>query len=140
LDLSQLHKLITAKERFALYRSQSDSDEPMTHYAVVALTIAHRASGAQERRLWLADAKSRLKHGQWLPWLEAEFGWSRQTADNFIHVFERVKLPTFSNLPIDVSALYLIAAPKTPEPVRTACELLKLRGLVAAYAQVGKGL
>jgi protein gp37 len=67
---------------------------------------------------WLSEAKERIPHGGWLPWLESEFGWSRQTADNFIHVFERVKLPKVSNLPIDVTTLYLIAAPKTPEPVR----------------------
>jgi hypothetical protein len=67
---------------------------------------------------WLTEAKSRLKHGQWLPWLETEFGWSVSTATNFMRVYENVKLATVANLQIDVSALYLIATPKTPEPVR----------------------
>jgi hypothetical protein len=67
---------------------------------------------------WLTEAKARLKHGQWLPWLESEFGWSQKTAWNFMQVYESIKLETVTNLPIDVSALYLIAAPKTPEPVR----------------------
>lgn len=66
----------------------------------------------------LIEVKERLPHGTWLPWLKAEFGWSDQTARNFINVAERFKSKNFLNLDIDVSALYLIAAPKTPEPVR----------------------
>ena len=66
----------------------------------------------------LAGVKEKLKHGQWLPWLKHEFSWSRQTADNFIRVYEQSKLLNFSNLEIDVSALYLITSPSTPEPVR----------------------
>lgn len=67
---------------------------------------------------WLSEAKSRIKHGQWLPWLESEFGWSDQTARKFMHVFKRCKSKDYLNLELDVSALYLISAPKTPEPVR----------------------
>jgi len=39
-------------------------------------------------------------------------------AERFMKVYEAVKSDTVSDLPIDVSTLYLIAAPKTPEPVR----------------------
>jgi hypothetical protein len=34
-----------------------------------------------------------------------------------MQVYERFKLANFANLQVDVSALYLIAAPSTPEPV-----------------------
>jgi hypothetical protein len=67
---------------------------------------------------WLTEAKSRLKHGQWLPWLETEFSWSDRTARRLMQVHEAFKTDTVADLEIDVSALYLIAAPKTPEPVR----------------------
>jgi len=67
---------------------------------------------------WLSEVKERLGHGQWLPWLEHEFGWSEQTARNFINVYRAFKSTNFGDLAIDVSALYLIAAPKTPDPVR----------------------
>src|SRR5262245_16566622 len=68
---------------------------------------------------WLTEAKTKLGHGNFLPWLKTEFGWSRQTAVSFMQVFECVKCQNFGHLEaIDVSALYLIAAPKTPEPVR----------------------
>ncbi len=67
---------------------------------------------------WLTEVKTRLPHGAWSPWLETEFGWSDQSARRFIHVYENIKVNTLLNLDIDVSALYLIAAPKTPESVR----------------------
>lgn len=66
----------------------------------------------------LTEVKARLKHGDWLPWLKEEFGWKHDTATRFMNVYERFKLRNLSNLQIDVSALYLIAAPKTPDPVR----------------------
>jgi hypothetical protein len=73
----------------------------------------------------LVECRDRhLDHGQWLPWLEREFQWSRQTADNFIHVYEaRAKLPKFGNLILPVSGLYLLAAPSTPEAAKT--EIIK---------------
>jgi Protein of unknown function (DUF3102) len=71
----------------------------------------------------LVDCRdNHLKHGEYLPWLRREFGWSRQSADNFIHVYEaeaQGKLPNFGNLDLPVSALYLLAAPSTPTEART---------------------
>lgn len=67
----------------------------------------------------LAEVRAQLKHGQFETWLKAEFGWSRRTADNFINVYE-----TFGNranlaqIDIATSALYLLAAPSTPENLR----------------------
>lgn len=68
----------------------------------------------------LSEAKVRCRHGEWLPWLKREFAWSRQTADNFMNAYAatRDKLPNFSNLSLDVSSLYLLAAPSTPAEVR----------------------
>jgi Protein of unknown function (DUF3102) len=66
----------------------------------------------------LSEVKAELKHGQFLEWIEAEFTWNRKTAERFLNVYDNCKLDNVSNLEIDVSALYLIAAPKTPEPVR----------------------
>ncbi|NJL61676.1 MAG: DUF3102 domain-containing protein [Methylacidiphilales bacterium] len=67
----------------------------------------------------LAEVRAQLKHGQFDAWLKAEFGWSRRTAYNFINVYE-----TFGNranlaqIDIATSALYLLAAPSTPEKFR----------------------
>ena len=70
----------------------------------------------------LAAAKKIAGHGKWMPWLEREFGWSDRTARSYIHIHELAqsgKLENFSNLSIPVSSLYLLAAPKTPDAVRS---------------------
>lgn len=67
----------------------------------------------------LADVRSRLKHGQFDAWLKAEFGWSRRTAYNFINVYEAFgERANLAQIDIASSALYLLAAPSTPQNVR----------------------
>jgi hypothetical protein len=74
--------------------------------------------------LELIAAKQQLPHGEWLPWLEREFGWSLRTAERFTkvaEVFTDGKLDTvsnFSDLSIDAKALYLLSGPAIPENVR----------------------
>jgi hypothetical protein len=60
-------------------------------------------------------------HGHWYAWLDKEFGWSKQTALNFVRAYEMSKSTNFVdfNFDLPVSALYLLAAPTTPETVRT---------------------
>lgn len=67
----------------------------------------------------LIRVKQRLPHGEFLPWLDAEFGWSQQTASNFMRVadvFGGDKLPNFSNF--QPSALYALASNNVPQEVR----------------------
>nr|WP_267871695.1 DUF3102 domain-containing protein [Nostoc sp. CHAB 5715] len=67
----------------------------------------------------LADVRSRLKHGEFETWLKAEFDWSRRTAYNFINVYEAfTERANLAQINIATSALYLLAAPSTPENVR----------------------
>ena len=67
----------------------------------------------------LAEVKAHLGHGRFLDWLAAEFGWHRFTANRFMQVAE-----VFSDLEMSQivtfapSALYLLAAPSTPETAR----------------------
>jgi hypothetical protein len=77
------------------------------------------AAGIVQIGQYLTEVKERLKHGKFLEWIEREFGWSQPSAWRFMNVHEQFKLSNLNNLQIDVSALYLIAAPKTPEPVRS---------------------
>jgi hypothetical protein len=51
-------------------------------------------------------------------------GWSKDTAQRMMNVAEFSKNRTVRNLDVDVSMLYLIAAPKTPEPVRKEIQIL----------------
>ena len=64
----------------------------------------------------LTAVKDELPHGQFLPWIAAEFEMSEDTATNFMNVCSRFgEIPKFSEF--KPSVLYLLAAPKTPETV-----------------------
>jgi hypothetical protein len=66
----------------------------------------------------LTEAKDLAGHGNWLPWLEREFGWSEQTARNYMQVHEMAKSQNFGDLDLPVSSLYLLASPGAlPEAV-----------------------
>ena len=90
---------------------KSDSRPGLVH-------ATSRTEGIVKIGQWLTEVKEKLGHGQWLTWLKGEFGWSHDTASRFMGVYEAVKLRSLRNLNLDVSALYLIAAPATPEHVK----------------------
>jgi hypothetical protein len=57
----------------------------------------------------LTKARELIAHGDWLHWLEAEFGWSDETARRFMSVFEMSKFHNLLDLDVPVSALYALA-------------------------------
>jgi Protein of unknown function (DUF3102) len=86
--------------------------------------IRHYGKRAAESIVAIGEELTRVKavlgHGHWLPWLEAEFGWSESYAKECIQVYEwRQKSPTVGDLGLfQVKALFDIARPSTPEAVR----------------------
>ncbi|WP_212501411.1 DUF3102 domain-containing protein [Bradyrhizobium lablabi] len=68
----------------------------------------------------LTECKAQLGHGQWLPLLAREFGWSERTAQNFISVHGMLsgKSATVADLAIDAKALYALATRSMPNSVR----------------------
>lgn len=66
----------------------------------------------------LLAVKEALPHGQFLPWLKAEFGWSERSAQNFMNVAEQFKSAKIADLPIQPSAAYFLAAPSVPDEAR----------------------
>jgi hypothetical protein len=66
----------------------------------------------------LTECKRICGHGNWLPWLDREFGWTDDTALNFMRVYELSKSRNFRDLSLPLSALYLLAAPSTPQEAR----------------------
>lgn len=68
----------------------------------------------------LLAVKEALPHGQFGPWLKAEFGWGERTAQNFMSVAERfgVKTEIIADLTIQPTAAYLLAAPSVPDEAR----------------------
>ncbi len=84
----------------------------------------------------LIAVKARLDHGQFLPWLDAEFGMHQTTASRFMQVAEVYgsKVSTMLNVP--ATALYELAAPKTPAEVREEVERLIAAGEIVTKATV----
>ncbi len=68
----------------------------------------------------LTEAKKIAGHGKWSPWLDREFGWTDDTALNFMRCHEMAKNRNFRDLSLPISGLYLLAAPSTPDKARAA--------------------
>lgn len=64
----------------------------------------------------LIEVKAAIGHGNFLTWLESEFGWGRSTAYRMMEVAE--KFPNLGTSEVSPSALYLLASESTPEEVR----------------------
>lgn len=65
----------------------------------------------------LIEIKQRLGYGQYRKWIEAEFNWSKSTANSFENVAKQ--FANVQNLDIfSPSVLYELAAPSTPESAR----------------------
>jgi hypothetical protein len=99
-----------------------DTDRVLARHAEQIRKLCRRTAGdiIQIGKLLVA-AKKRVGHGCWLEWLEKEFAWSADTAENFISVFEFSRTDEFRkirNLPAP-SVLVLLAKKSIPEPVRT---------------------
>ena len=57
----------------------------------------------------LLEAKEQLKHGEWLPWLKANFGSSIRSAQNYMAAARfAAKYATVAHLRLRPTALYLL--------------------------------
>ncbi len=72
----------------------------------------------------LIRAREILRHGEFLKWLENEFGWSQRTAYNYMNSAKRFagRFALVANL--TPSAVYELSAPSTPDSV---CEKIVKR-------------
>ena len=70
----------------------------------------------------LVAVKEALPHGQFGPWLKAEFGWGERMAQNFMAVAGAFgpKTEIIADLAIQPTAAYLLAAPSAPDEARRA--------------------
>ncbi len=66
----------------------------------------------------LIAVKDALGHGRFGRWLEAEFQWSEPTAERMMRVADTFKSVKLTDLNIGQSALYMLASPSTPAPIR----------------------
>ena len=79
--------------------------------------------------------KERLPHGSFLPWIEAEFGMSDKTAQKMMQVARVYGGKSELSSHLDPTALYELAAPKTPIEVREEVERM-----IAGKMYEGKSL
>jgi hypothetical protein len=85
----------------------------------------------------LAEAKVDAGHGNWLPWLDREFGWSDETARKFMRCHDFALEHKFQqNWDLPVSALYALALPETPAEARDQILDLAANGEHLTHAQV----
>jgi hypothetical protein len=100
--------------------------------AETRVTIKQRAERIQERNrtialnIWengrdLYEAQQQLAqhgYGCFIEWAESETGFDRRMVYRFISVYEKFDCDNLSQSKIGASALYLLAAPSTPDAVR----------------------
>lgn len=83
----------------------------------IKATMRRAASDIIDIGQKLIEVKARLQVKDFVSWFEAEFGWNRSTAYRFMQVAERFggssQIETMAP-----SALYLLAAPSTPDEAR----------------------
>jgi hypothetical protein len=76
----------------------------------------------------LTEVKSRLGHGQFGAWLEAEFSLSYETAHSLMNVAKAFNSVTVTEMDIAHKALYALSAPSVPEPARQEAVALASNG------------
>lgn len=108
------YSTLEPETRILVLRNTSEIKTLMQRTCQDIISIGHK----------LTETKKSLGHGKFINWLKFEFSWSVSTATKFMQVSEQFKFVNFTNLNINASALYLIAAPSTPDEVRS--EVLRL--------------
>lgn len=87
----------------------------------------------------LIAVKAAVGHGQFLDWVEIEFGWSQSTVSRFTQVAERFgKVPNLGNFAS--SALYALASGSIPEHVRDGFIAVAESGQRVTHADVQEAL
>jgi hypothetical protein len=88
----------------------------------------------------LTECKAMLRHGNWLGWLDREFGWSEMTALRFMQVHELGKSNNLLDSHLPMSGLYLLARPSTPEAVRDNILKRDKSGEAFSVAEIKKAI
>ncbi len=97
------------------------TDTALAEHAAVIRALARRTvRDTIEIGQRLIEVRARLPHGECLPWIASEFGWSQRTAYRLVQIAESFgsKLATVANFEIEMRALELLSAPAMPEELR----------------------
>jgi ParB family chromosome partitioning protein len=107
VDMDDLYASLDVETRIVVQQRTSEIKTLMGRTAQDIIEIGQK----------LIEVKARLGHGLFGAWLHSEFEWSERTAQSFMTVAEVFKSATVADL-IPSKALYLLAAPSTPESAR----------------------
>jgi hypothetical protein len=67
----------------------------------------------------LGGVRPCFKHGDWGPWVEAEFKWSPRTTARYMSVYKMaLKVPDLDQLNISISVLYLLAELRSSQTMK----------------------
>ena len=85
----------------------------------------------------LYGVKQKLKHGEFMAWVENEISCHYSTALHFMRVWQTFgdRKEQISDIGINVSVLYLLSAPSTPEELRTQIVELAKAGNSVSFAE-----
>jgi hypothetical protein len=130
---------------------KKQAPEAAFYYGAVSADKAASARAAAERirgRMQLAaesiievgreliEQKRALGHGNFLPWIAAEFGMSQSTATNWMQVANQYEGKFVNVANLSISALYALAAPSTPPEVRAEVEERAANGEKVTAAEI----
>jgi Protein of unknown function (DUF3102) len=104
------YEALPLQKRSVIHQWTIEIKERLRHTALIIWEIGHR----------LVQVRSQLESRQFCSWLKFEFGWSQRTAYNFINVYKAFpEFANFAKIEISISSLYLLAAPSTPQEIRS---------------------
>jgi hypothetical protein len=84
----------------------------------------------------LSEAKDQLDHGQWLPWLQQEFGYSARTAQNYMRAHKFAgKYENVSDLKLTSTALYRLVDTSRRRRARTSIYTAEAIAAIIAEAK-----
>lgn len=86
-----------------------------TRTAEIKVLVKRSAEDLVEIGRMVTEVKAHLGHGNFSAWREAEFRWSERTTQNLMAIYEKFKSANFADMHIATSAMYVLAAPSTPE-------------------------
>lgn len=83
----------------------------------------------------LIEVKERLQHGQFLPWIDAEFAMSERTARDFMNIARRFDGKSAPGADLGMRILRELAAPSTPDIVIEMVETGQISATLPAIRQ-----
>jgi hypothetical protein len=126
---------------------KSNDESALAEHAAEIKRLGQRAADdVIEIGRRLTECKRLVGHGNWLSWLEQEFGWSDETARKYMRCFDFARDRKFQpSWNMANSALQLLARPSTPEDARDeivarakAGEPISAKAVRSVAAQVQK--